>query len=266
MPRTLSATPDSSLARVLLSVTWDEPAPVSQVTVSRINGDGSVEVVRSANPATLVNGRWLGYDYDPGLDEPISYVATSTEAPGTVIESTQITVASNGNTWLKHPGKPVLNRTVQVVRPPDVTRPIDVGVFTVIGRRRPIAVSSTRRSATGTLELSSHTEEDRDGLLDLFADGSVLLFTSPGGYGVGRLFLAVGDVEEVRPAGAAPHPTRLWTVPFTEVDAPPGGVLATGNSYSDVTGTYASYNDLLQTEGTYENLLAGVGPSEPGAP
>jgi hypothetical protein len=263
---TLTATPDSALARVLLEVDWPAPPTVSTVTISRVNGDGSTEVVRSANPATLVAGQWLDYDYDPGLDEVISYVATSTDAPGVVVESAQITVPSNGQTWLKHPGKPSLNRVVQVTRPPDVTRPIDLGVFPVLGRRRPIAVSSTRRSVSGTLELSSATLDERDGLLNLFADGAVLLFTAPGDYGVGRLFLAVGDVEEQRPAGAAPNPTRLWQVPFTAVGAPVGGVLASGNSYSDVLGAYTSYSDLLETEGTYEALLAGVGPSEPGAP
>lgn len=267
MTQTLTATPDPANARVLLQLTWTTPGTQwATATVTRVNGDGSTEVVRSANPATLVAGAWLDYDYDPGLDEVVSYLATSPEEPGVVIESAQVTVASGGQTWLKHPGKPALNRTVQPTRPPDLTRPIDMGVFPVLGRRLPVAVSATRRSATGTLELTSATDDERAGLLNLFVDGAVLLLATPGGYGLGRLFLAVGDVDEQRPAGAAPEPTRVWQVPFTVVGAPVGSVLAAGNSYSDVQGTYASYGDLLEAEGTYEALLAGVGSSAPGAP
>ena len=267
MVQTLTATAEPDYARVLLSITWDTPTAPATATISRVNADGSTEVVRSANPAPLVAGQWVGHDYDPGLDSVISYVATSTDQPGTVIESTEITLPSQGKSWLKHPGKPSMNRIVTVVRPPSLTRPIDVGVFSVLGRRLPIAVSTTRRSATGTLELASFTEDDRAGLLNLFSDGAVLLFTAPNGYGVGRLFLAVGDVEEVNPSGAGTEPSRVWTVPFTEVGAPAGDVLAAGNSYSDVLGAYGSYSDLLQSEGTYEGLLAGIGqPTAPGAP
>ncbi|MPY72508.1 MAG: hypothetical protein GEU92_20940, partial [Alphaproteobacteria bacterium] len=194
MVQTLTATPDPSLARVLLELTWNTPTAVTTATITRVNGDGSTEVVRSANPATLVAGQWLDYDYDPGLDETVSYMATSTEQSGTVIESAQVIVASQGSTWLKHPGKPALNRVVQVTTPPALTRPADVGVFPVLGRKQPIAVGATRRSVAGTLELASFTDEERAGLVNLLADGAVLLLTTPGGYGIGRLFLAIGDV------------------------------------------------------------------------
>lgn len=260
MAATLVATLDPAQARVSVALTWTDPTPdPTTALVERVNADGSVLPVRGADPATLVAGAWVGDDYEAPLDELFYYQATSTDVPGTVLTSSTHTLSSGGETWLKHPGRPFLNAKVKPTRAPDLTRGIEQGVFDVLGRSRPIATSMIRRSERGELALHTSTDDERGELLALLQDGVPLLLSTPSGYGIGSVYIAVGELTEQRLTTYGKEPARNWSLPFTVVDRPSGGALAAGNSWSDVLGTYPSWSQLLASEGSWTEVLEGVG-------
>jgi hypothetical protein len=257
---TLVGTLDPAKARVSVALTWTEPTPdPTTALVERVNADGTVSAVRGADPATLVAGQWVGDDYEAPLDQTFYYQATSTQVAGTTVTSAVYTLASGGATWLKHPGRPLLNLKVTPTRAPDLTRPIEQGVFDVLGRSRPVAVSMLRRAEAGELELATATDNERTALLAILQDGVPLLFSPPAGYGIGAVYVAVAEVQERRITSYGKEPSRLWTLPFTVVDRPSGGALAAGNSWSDLLGAYPSWSQALATEGTWTGVLEKVG-------
>jgi hypothetical protein len=260
MAATLTATLDPTTARVSVSLNWTDPTPdPSTALIERVNADGSVVPVRGADPATLVAGAWVGNDYEAPLDATFYYQATSTEVPGTVLTSPTYTLSSGGSTWLKHPGRPGLNAKVKPTRAPDLTRPIEQGVFDVLGRTRPVATSMLRRSERGELALRTDTDNERLALLALVQDGVPLLFSPPSGYGFGSVYISIGDVQEARLTSYGKEPARYWSLPFTVVDRPSGGALAAGNSWSEALGAYPSWSQLLADEGTWTGLAEGIG-------
>lgn len=254
MAKTLVATLHPTTAYASLVLTWtDVPVP-STATVNRVSADGTVSAVRNAEPAQLSAGLWAGDDYEAPLDLAFHYEATSTDSPGVTVTSATYTLASGGLSWLKHPGQPVLNIQVTPVRPPELVRPVQQGVFDVLGRARPIAITMVRNSERGSLALYTLTDNDRSALLSILTTGSTLLLQTPSAYGLGNLYVALGDVAEGRYSDLAGQAPRLWTLPFTRVDRPAGTALATV-SWSNVLGNHASWSEVLSSRTSWLDLL-----------
>lgn len=259
MPDTLTATLDPDNSRTSVSLSWTSTPVPATATIERIDSSGAITAVRGAELATLVAGAWAGLDYEAPLDEPFTYRATSTARPGESVTSPQYTLTSAGRTWLKHPGRPFLNTTVEIGQAPDWSRPTTQGVFDVLGRTSPIAVTMRRSAPRGDLVVNTVADADAAALRALLDDGSPLYLQTPDGYGVGNVYVSVGDVAEARLTHVGTETARRWTLPLIVVDRPAGGVIAFGNSWSDVLGEYASWSALLEAEGTWESVLEGIG-------
>jgi len=259
MADTLTATLFPATTRVSVSLSWTSAPVPATASVQRVNADGTVVPVRGADPATLVAGAWVGDDYEAPLDEVFYYQATSVDRPGVTITSPTYTMDSAGKTWLKHPGRPFLNSIIEVAAPPDLTRPVAQGVFEVLGRSRPVAVTMRRNSERGTLVVNTRTDVDRSAILGLLDDGNPLFLSTPGGYGIGSVYIAVAEVTEHRRTVLGRTEDRSFDLPFTVVDRPPGTAVAVGNSWADVLAAYASWSQVLATEGTWTGVLEGVG-------
>lgn len=214
MAKTLDATPDTDNARVALELVWDGSAP----TISRYDPDGIWRPVTRADPAFRTGGAWTGNDYEAPADQAVTYAVR--DATGGTLMGPKVTLPSGDTSWLKHLTNPYLSRRLHITAPPDLTRPVEQGVFTVLGRTAPVAVTTQRSSARGRLELTTSTTVERRGLEKLLDDGSTLLLATPPQYGLGTLWVAPGELEEKRVSDAAVEQTRLWTLPFVIVDRP----------------------------------------------
>lgn len=161
-------------------------------------------------------------DREAPLDVPVTYELRAPDQPGAVAVSEPVVLDSGDRTWLSHPtaGRAL---AVTVAREPDQTRGIARGVFPVLGRARPIAVTASRRQApAGTYQVWAETFAERDELLGLLEDGSPLLLRAPArlGHGPGE-WLSIGDVEvKVLGHGAWEGQTRELSLPYVVVDAP----------------------------------------------
>lgn len=165
--------------------------------------------------------------------------------------------------WLKSIARPFLNRTVTVVQrgEPAITRPARAGVFDIVGRSYPVAVSDVRTSRRWTMHLRTYTVQEADELDLILASGDPLFIhvpavcadTIPGGY------VSVGD------AVRSWHPLRpthqLWTLPCVEVAPPAASVVGATITWQGVINTYATWADLIAAKATWADVLTSIGSS-----
>lgn len=168
-------------------------------------------------------------DGEAPLDVPFYYEMTNPSVPGFVAQTQTVTLPSNGNTWLTHPGNPA-TVPVWIEAEPDITNTITQGVFKILGRANQVVISDPQRAGdTGTMIIVAQDFDTQNRLRAMFADGSPLLIRAPAGYGhPAEWWLSFGDLLS-SPAyvtttygriAAAPNELRRFTVPFTQVDRP----------------------------------------------
>jgi hypothetical protein len=160
-------------------------------------------------------------DREAPLDVPVTYELRAPDQPTFFAVSEPVTLDSGNRTWLTHPdrGRAFL---ATVAEEPEQTRDITRGVFQVIGRARPIAVSSAQRqSSAATLTVWTETFAERDELLDLLDDGAPLLLRAPAnlGHGPGE-WLSIGAVQYKAVGHGAFEHSREFSLPYVVVDAP----------------------------------------------
>lgn len=189
----------------------------------------------------------------------------------TVLMSTTITpdLAGDGCTdtpvWIKSISRPFLNRAVTVVQRPDttITRRSRAGVFDIVGRSYPIAVSDLRASRQWTMYVRTYTHTEAEEFDLILASGDPLFVQVPAGCAasVPGGYVTVGDTTQ------AWHPLRptqcLWTLPLTEVAAPGPDVVGATITWAGVLAQYADWSQVLAANATWADLLANVGnPSD----
>lgn len=183
---------------------------------------------------------------------------TATITPGDVSECGGSIVV------VKSVARPFLNRRVDVVNPgtvKTVSRPSRVGIFDIVGRSFPIAVSDVRKSRRWTMTLRTYTEDESDAVDLLLASGDVLYIQVAPGCPIPGGYVAVGDVEQ------AAHPLRphrkTWTLPCVEVAAPGPDVVGSAVTWQTVIDAYASWNDELGDQPSWAEMLTLIGnPTE----
>jgi hypothetical protein len=274
---TLVATPQpaNNPPRVLLELTYTGAASAN---ITRSDPDGNVRAVRLAEPATLISGSWVGYDYESFFQAPTTYTATTTA--GAI--SSGAVVLNVSDVWLRHPGIPSLSMKIDDQGDSDVVRPVNQATLEPLNRRTPITLSDGRRKAKrGNMKVRTHTLADATLFLGLVDDVSTLLLDVPPskGYGVTHEYRALGEMSEGRLRDDYwPHPWRIWTAPFNVVDRPAGGltsqrtwatVLSEATSWAELMGIYETWADVLTGKKTvsgssgatvYDGLILGDNP------
>ena len=261
MAQTLTATADPMFTppRVRLDFADTGTTPVTSVTISRQDPSGLVTAVRTSdgNPLPVSGGAATVYDYEPPYGVPLVY---TTNLAGGPTASAELDVT---RPWLIHPGIPSRSRPLDFAPGSfaAVTRSIDQGSFTVLGRSTPIITTGgARRAGASQFVLMTETIADLQALDALFSDGAPLLLNVPPslGFDVDAMYIAVGDVTFGRPSSVGTHKDRAITVPYQVVARPAGGTRS-GLLWSDVAATYATWADLAATGMTWAELAAQSG-------
>lgn len=260
---------DETLARVQVSAAgMDAQADVALVERST---DGiNWTAVRGGTAAPVVAGVMAVTvdDYEFTDQAETFYRVTGYDSVSGVPTDIAITdiVPELSGVWLKSPARPFLNTLVEVVfkNPAAVVRPARTGVFDILGRTNPVAVSDVRKSRRWTMYVRTETYEDATSVDLALASGDVLHVHTPAGCPTDIIpggYVTVGDAtvewHPLRPE------SRLWTLPCTEVAAPAADVAGTAGTYQTVLDSYSDYADVLASHTSYAELLALVGsPSE----
>lgn len=240
----ISATLDAVLSRVRLAA--DSLDAASTALFERSSNGLYWTTVRGGTDVPITGADTAAlddYEFSPGVTNHYRVTA------GADVFTTTI-VPAQTEVWLKSITRPWLNRAVSVVSHGDITSPARNGVFPVLGRTYPIAVTDVRLARQWDMVVKADQLADADALDLVFASGDPLfvqvpatgvLSTIPGGY------VVVGDVKRTRFGTVS---TRRWfELPMTEV-APPG---------PDVVGSTSTWETLVAEFGTWTDVLAAFG-------
>lgn len=177
-------------------------------------------------------------------------------------ETAQIT-PQLGAVWLKDIARPYLNRPIQVIMPEDtpVTRAPRDGVFDVVGRSFPIAVTDVRGPKQWALQLRTATSDEANTIDAALSTGDPMFVHVPAGCQVLGGYVRIGQTSQtwspLRPDES------FFTLPLTAVAAPGPDVVGSTSTWATVLATYASWSALIAGKATWKDVLELIGsPSE----
>jgi hypothetical protein len=263
---TVAATPepDYSPPRVRIDVVdvGNEPA-ITSVTVTRtVSGETVAVRANDGNPLTLDpagDGR-SGTIYDSELFFGDVATYSTLQQPDSMSEPVAL---DSDVVWLTHPGMPVLSRPVNLRAGSFQSRKraARAGVFYPMNRATAAVVTDGRRKRPeSSFVVSTQTEAEFDAIESLIDDAGVLLLNVPPHLGlkIRSAYIAVLDIDEVRPSDIGEDLLRDWVMPYVEVARPTGGAAASW-TWADVMATYATWQDVLDANRTWADLLEPLG-------
>lgn len=172
------------------------------------------------------------------------------------VEQDQIT-PNLDRVWIKTLTRPYLNRAVTVKDYSDVDRPARGGVFEVVGRSVPVAVSDLRGSRRWTMEILVDTQAEADEFGLVFASGDPMYVHVPADCDVPGGYVSLGTVTTSRTARRSSR--RVIALPFTEVAAPGPDVVGATVTWQSVLNAYPTWQDVLDAHLTWASLLELIG-------
>lgn len=233
-----------------------------KITASGWTGTASISCTAAGVPAYIVRGAdpipagtpdpVVVYDYEAPLGVPLTYALT--DDAGTVQADTYIAADT---AWLCHPSLAYLNRPVSVEAQTDSTWEGTGTEFDVLGSPYPLVLTSVRNSRSGTLQLIVAVGTERFDLMNLLADGSLLLLRSPCASVDDSRWLHIRSVREEPLGDGAEY--RRWTLDYRVGSRPPGGVLLDPSwTYDSLPPLHATYGDLASAFSDYYALRTHV--------
>jgi hypothetical protein len=237
----LTATFDNQLSRVRLAGSLLDGATTAVFERSKNNLYWTT--VRGGS-AVSINGSFEAnlddYEFIPGQ---VNYYRVTA---GSDVFTTSITPSQAG-VWFKSITRPFLNRAVAVVDYSDITLPARNGIFPIMGRSYPIAITDVRLSRQWTMTIKADSVVDADALELVFASGEPLFIQTDGVHNIPGGYVVAGDI--VRRKFGHLSQRRWFDLPLTEVAAPS----------ADIVGKTATWETLVAEFGTWQNVLANFG-------
>lgn len=238
---TISATPSSTAGRVAVNVTKGANPLWAYAQVQRSDDGGTTWVdVRDytlhdmtgittfttfdyeAPPDTLVRYRARGLSLSGGGTAVGTWSANSNAVSWTIPFS--VLTCDGAVAWLKNPLN--ANQNLLVRLGPGAlltkTRKINRGMFTILGRARPVAVTDVRSSVETELKILTQTALEAAQVIALFDTAQTLLLQAPTVFGWTSAYVSPGDLSEAQVIPNISRAERLFTVPIQVTDAPVG--------------------------------------------
>jgi len=164
--------------------------------------------------------------------------------------------------WIKNISRPSQNAKVKVTNISDVTRPSRVGIYEVIGRTMPIAVTDVQGSRRLTLTLWAGTLTQASDLDARLATGETLFIQGPPDTGainawpLDAFYAVPGDIAQGKRAWHTKH--RFIDLPLIEVAAPDPVITGDTILWMDVPTTWATWADVITAKTTWSNLQDSI--------
>lgn len=163
--------------------------------------------------------------------------------------------------WLKFIARPYLNRTVTLNDWSDIDRASRNGVFPVVGRIEPVAITDLHTSRSFTVSLLTDTL-DRAADLDLaLSVGYPLYLHAPADCGIPTVYAVVGNFAQRRTSRRGVR--RLFEIPLVEVGAPGPDVVGSAGSWQILLNNYGTWQDVLTGFASWDDVAELIGsPSD----
>jgi hypothetical protein len=161
--------------------------------------------------------------------------------------------------WIKDPLAPYLNRPVLTTGIADITNSSRSGVFDVIARTLPIAVTDLYGGRKSTLTVWTADPDSMSDLHDCQMNGATKFIHAPKGSRAAELtgYYSFGDLDKQYIADTGR--SRRLVLPLTEVAAPSATLAAVTGTWNSVVTQYATWNALVAAKPTWNDVLAIVG-------
>ena len=261
---------------VLASGTSNEPVVFSfddlnsavaiTATVDRTTDGVTYTTVRGASDVGVTTGCELEQivdDYEFPVGVVVTYRVRSFTDDGTLVVTTTCQIEVDlDDVWLKSIGRPFLNQRVNcVLNPTPIVRRARNGIFPIVGRSYPVAITDLRGSREVTAQVVTRTTDEREGMDLLLASGDPIYVQTPLAYPLPTMYAVIGDTAEARPVRnrLCDADWRLWDLPLTEVVAPGPDVVGSTSTWQTVVNTYATWADVLAAHSTWASVLELVG-------
>jgi hypothetical protein len=162
--------------------------------------------------------------------------------------------------WLKNPSRPAANIQIEITSVSEITRTARTGLFPVLNRTMPIAITDLQSSRALTIEIDCLGFAARADMDNRLASGETLFLQMPSpDYFCPTLYAVAGDVVCLQDAKGSTSLT--FQVPLTEVAKPDSSVFGQTYSWADVQANYATWADVIAGVSTWQNLMDKVSNS-----
>lgn len=164
--------------------------------------------------------------------------------------------------WLKSITRPFLNRTLNCIpNQTPITRRARAGIFPIVGRTFPIAVSDVRLARELSIEVITQTTQEWEEFNLITSTGDVFFIHTAPGNSLPTMYVSVGDITLRRPLRnqKCGNDWRVFTLPLTEVAMPSLELTGSLGTWQTVVNTYATWADVIAAHPTWADLLTLVG-------
>ncbi|WP_188193448.1 hypothetical protein [Nonomuraea sp. SYSU D8015] len=159
--------------------------------------------------------------------------------------------------WLKSIQFPFLNRPVVVNDWSATEREFRGGVFPVVGRSFPVAVTDLRGSRRYTLDVIAHDQAQAKDLDYLLASGGPIFVHVPADCEIPQMYAVVSGGSGERRA-ARRSSRRVFSMPLQEIATPNPNLVGATNIWQAVIDSYGSWAAFQAAHSTWEAVLAVV--------
>lgn len=173
-------------------------------------------------------------------------------------QTNSITPSLGGVAWIKVIARPFLNTAIEAFDTINITRKARHGVFDVVGRSLPVAVTDIRGSRQFDLHVVARTQDDRDRLDSVFASGLPIFLHVPPTWPIPSLYAVIEDIPDDRIVPGI----HFFTLPIIQVAAPSADVVGSTNTWQTVINTYVSWTEEMIAQASWQDVLEGV--AQPG--
>lgn len=134
----------------------------------------------------------------------------------------------------------------------------DANLFDVYNARVPADIFGVRKRLDGEMNILSRSLTAKDQVETLFAGGGPLQIQTPAEYGLPDVIVQPGDASATRISRDQRRPYRVWSAPFTVVDAPFGPTQGTVcANWCAVAEEFPTYADLTASGLTWGQVASG---------
>ena len=197
-------------------------------------------------------------DYEFSTGREGVYRVRSYDASDVLVETqTGAFTATLDAVWLKFMARPYLNRMVTVTDWTEIERRSRNGLFEVVGRADPVAITDVHSSRSFTLSLLAETLDEASQLDFALSQGLVILLHCPDGCGVPTMYAAIGDYTEARTSRRGVR--RRFDIPLTEVAKPGPDVVGSAGTWQLLLDTYATWQEVLDANASWADVAQLIG-------
>lgn len=237
-----------------------QPSTISAVTgydigvvtaVNNTQGSGdSTQIWAMAYPNTVPSGTATVTGGAAAISRAL--VAGLRKADYVNRDTTSITPTLT-QTWIKNLVRPYANTAISnPVGLLSIERKARAGLFDIVGRQLPVAVTDLRAGKAYTLGAQVTDAAERTRLDLILSAGNTVYLQYPPSVRLSPIYAVIGDI-------AYDDETSTYSLPLTEVAAPASTVVGATVLWSDIVATYATWADLVTAKATWADVLDMIG-------